>query len=141
MAKAEENPYRPPSEKSTPFLPSRITERLKCPVCCRQTFPYWKVYFFVPGLPFRCRNCDTKLKLAKFGFGQLSSFVVALPCAMFGAIVTLKLLHPDFRSWTGEFDNYLTIYMFLVVLFVTLAVDFLVDKHYVYVRNPQDLQR
>jgi hypothetical protein len=71
----------------------------------------------------------------------LSSFVVALPCAMFGAIVTLKLLHPDFRSWTGEFDNYLTIYTFLVVLAVTLAVDFRVDMHYVYVRNPQDLQR
>lgn len=140
MDTPKENPYAPPTVKSTAISPLALAARLSCPVCHLQTFPYWKVYCVGHMWPFRCPQCSTKLKAAKIGLGRWTTYFLAIPCALIGAVVLITPRDPDFRSLLGGFDKYLTLSTFVVALVATFAVDFFIDKYYVYLRDCRDVQ-
>jgi hypothetical protein len=78
--------------------------------------------------------CDTKLNVEKYGFGQVSSIVFGIPCGLIGAVLVVKYWNPDHTEFLDRISEYLTIPTFVLAGVGTIALDYLVDARFVYLR-------
>lgn len=132
---ADVNPYQSPSQPSAQGQhPASLAERLKCPVCAGHSVPFWKLYWWIPLFSFSCPTCAAKLRVAKYGFGRWSSFLIAIPSGIAIAVVAIVPFEEWFQDWLGNVPVSMVILVIIFVLAGCLAADYLVDRQYAYVR-------
>ena len=132
MAERADNPYEPPS---TACGSHSLADRLTCPKCKSWTTSYRKAYFWYSLRRFSCPLCGEKLKIAKPPFGHWSTAIVSLPTGLLGSVVILNLIDNEFQELLGAYGDYLTIPVFAAACVVSFALDFVLDKTFVYLKS------
>ena len=125
-----ENPYESPQSAPSEH-PADLQERLKCPACREYEFSYWRVYLWGGVFSLHCPRCSARIRIAKFGFGRSSSVI-------FGAIGGLLVVASGAAGLAVAESHAMKLLATLggitVVMTLTLTMDFIIDRRYVYLQ-------